>query len=381
MRYEWDVAYANTGQDALNQLAQESFDVVVSDMCMTEMSGVELLRYVYELYPRIVRIALSGYTDTDIGFQALKFAHQFISKPCDADKLKAAIQRACGMQEIMGNQELQQLVSRMKTVPSLPTLYSELTQEIDSPDASPGKIGQIIARDIGMSAKILQLANSAFFGLSGHISSPAQAVVLLGLDTIRSLVLSVSIFDQFNKSILERLSLHNLWNHSLTVATFSRCIVQGILANRKEADNAFIAGILHDIGKLILASNFPGQYFIATEVANRKKVGMDEAERSIFGVSHAKVGAYLLGIWGLPAPTVDAVAFHHHPGLYNGEKSLSLTAVHLANTLDYDIYPKNMTGVKPIPDTTYLFDAGLGEDLAPWRDYCKDAVNRGEGYE
>ncbi len=141
--------------------------------------------------------------------------HQFLSKPCDAETLKTTVARVCSMRDLLEDEALIKVVSGIESLPSLPKLYSEVMDEVNSEEGSLNKVGEIISRDSGMSAKILQLVNSAFFGLPRHITSPVRAVHLLGLETVKSLILSVKIFSMFSQSDLADYSVDDLWRHSL----------------------------------------------------------------------------------------------------------------------------------------------------------------------
>jgi len=222
---------------------------------------------------------------------------------------------------------------------------------------------------MGMSAKVLQLVNSTFFGLSQPVSNPAQAVDLLGLDTIKIMVLSVHMFSQYDQSQLDGLSLTEIWAHSVSVGGNAKRIVEAESAGQKLADDAFIAGLLHDAGKLVLATNLPEEYSSVRTLASKKGISLSEAEREVFGTGHAEVGAYLLELWGFPGSITAAIAFHHVPREYPGNNFNPLTAVHAANALAYEAHPARWGPASTI-DHTYLAKLGLTERLSVWRKIC-----------
>lgn len=385
MRHEWEMAFATSGREALEILAQEPFDVIVTDMRMPGMGGVDLLQEVMRRHPNVVRIVLSGQAEREAIARAVGPAHQFLSKPCDAETLRSTLARACALGDLLADKRLKQLVSRMETLPSLPSLYCEIMRELESPKASAKTIGQIVEQDIGMSAKVLQLVNSAFFGLPQRVSSPAQAVVLLGLDTIRMLVLSVGIFAQFDQSRLRALSLTTLWDHSLTVAAFAKRIAENASTDRRIIDHAFTAGLLHDVGKLVLAASLPQEYAASLALAEKEGTGLSKAEQTVIGASHADVGAYLLGLWGLPEPIVVATAFHDIPPKYLDKDFSPLTAVYVANLLAHERFPQHVAGRQVIPEPEYLDRLGLAARLPLWRQICfetaravEDTASNGE---
>ncbi|MFQ5753214.1 MAG: response regulator, partial [bacterium] len=197
MRNEWQMEFALCGQKALEIMSQTPFDMIVSDMRMPGMDGAELLNEVMQRYPDIVRIILSGQASKEEIIKSIGPTHQYLPKPCDAEKLKATIARAFAQHDLLKDRKLKELVSRMKSLPSLPSLYLELQKELQSLEVTMAKVGEIISKDVGMTAKILQLINSAYFGLPVHVSSAVHAAKLLGPEIIKSLVLSVQIFSMF----------------------------------------------------------------------------------------------------------------------------------------------------------------------------------------
>ncbi len=364
LRSEWDMAFAPDGPTALTMMAEQPFDVVVTDMRMPGMDGAEVLTQVMERWPSAVRIVLSGQSDTETILRSVGPTHQFLAKPCDAETLRDTVQRACALRELLADQLLTEVAAEIDSLPSLPTLYLRIVEAVRHPDTSVAEVGRLIAGDLGMSAKVLQLVNSAFFGIRRHVASPQQAVALLGLDTIRALVLHGQVFKQFPRSVLKRFSLQALEHHCITVGAYARRLAQLESAPQRVVDNAFMAGLLHDVGKLLLAANLPDVYEEAMRLCDEEGCTPLEAEREVFGASHAEVGAYLLGLWGLADPIVEAVAFHHQPGRCLGRGFEPLTAVHVANAVE-------LAGAgEPPVDLEYLTRLGLAERLPDWLAAC-----------
>jgi putative nucleotidyltransferase with HDIG domain len=371
MRHEWDMTFVESGQQALELLTHAPFDVVVSDMCMPGMDGAQLLTEVMERYPHIVRIVLSGHSDHAMVLRSVGTAHQYLAKPCESGMLKATVAHVCGLRDVMANERLQRLVSGMKTLPSLPTLYHEVLEVMDAPDGSLDKVGKIIARDMGMTAKILQLVNSAFFGLRQHVSSPTQAVKRLGLDMVRCLILSVGIFSHFDQAQLRALSLEALWQHSLATGVCARSLAEMENCDRKMVETAAMAGLLHDVGKLIFAANLPEQYGEALALVQAQKMTMYDAEWATLEATHAEAGAYLLGLWGLPDAIIEALALHHCPQV-SPERSFGLlTVVHVANAL---AHAGAATETAVPVDHEYLAALGLSHRLADWQAHCRTVL-------
>lgn len=374
-REQWEMAFAASGPEALSQMEETPFDVVVSDMRMPGMDGAQLLTEVRQRYPATVRIVLSGHSDLELVMKAVGPTHQYLTKPCDVNELKATVERAVALRSMLSSDGLRTLVAGLHSVPSLPTLYQQIVQALRSPDVSLSAIGTIVGRDPGMTAKILQLVNSAFFGLGRPVASPGQAVSFLGLDTIRALVLSVDVFEQFDPKKIRAFRLESLWQHSLSVGTLAKTIATAESAIKRIREESLLAGLLHDIGKLILVANLPHEYDVAQALAVRERMCMVDAQTQVFGCSHPEVGAYLLRIWGIPDEVVEAVAFHHRPSESPADHFTALTAVHAANALEAIVPPTDPARCPQAMDTGYLEYLGLVDRVDEWRVLGEGASN------
>jgi putative nucleotidyltransferase with HDIG domain len=368
MRSEWEMEFALSGESALEILKDKSFDVVVTDMRMPGMDGCHLLERVRNLHPQTVRIILSGHSDKDLILSSVGLTHQFLSKPCDGETLKTTIARACTMRELLEDESLVSVVSKIESLPSLPALYREVVEEVNSQDASLEKVAEIVSRDAGMSAKLLQLVNSAFFGLPTDVSSILRAVSLLGLGTIKTLILSVKIFSQFDRPGLPPIS--SLWSHSISTGMIARRIASHEDLGQKRIDEAFMAGLLHDVGKLILLDRFPEKCRETSATASSSGCQLWEAERKVLGTTHAQIGAYLMGIWGLSESLVEAIAFHHCPSTCSNSSIGTLTVVHLANSIEHCECGKKSSNSL---DLHYLEKLGIAERLGASYSTISDA--------
>lgn len=332
MRLEWDMHFAEGPERALRELEAQQFHVVVTDMRMPNMDGAALLERVLAHDPGIARIILSGQTDKEAALRSTGTAHQFLAKPCEAEDLKRAVQRACQLRDLMKDNRIQRVVSGLGALPSLPEIYQELTAEMESDEMSLKRVGDIVARDIALTAKILQLVNSAFFGLPRHVKDVAQAISFLGAETIRSLVLSTSVFKSFEGES-RGFSPEALWNHSFAVGSVALAIAKAESPDKEVADEALQAGMLHDIGQLIVATGAPELFGEIVAAADQDGKAMHEAELAVLGCEHAQIGAYLMGLWGLPDGIVEAIAYHHNPEAVPTIEFAPHAAVHAANQL------------------------------------------------
>lgn len=365
-RKVWDMHFANSGAEAIAALEADTFDVVVSDMRMPGIDGAELLNQISQLYPNTVRLVLSGQSEHEKIFRAIGPAHQFLSKPCEPEVLVNTIERACGLQGKLHSQTLKDLTSQLTIMPSLPRAYKDLVLELESDTASLKRVSEKIGSDIGMTARVLQLVNSSFFGLPQQVESPHHAVSLLGVDIIRGLVLSVNVFSKFDSVEVEGFSLEGMVDHSLAVATVARCIAETHTKEVQVVNDTFIAGMMHDVGKLVLAANLPERYAEAIRIANEEGISISEAETRVFGASHAEVGGYLLGLWGLPNPIIEAVTFHHRPSDSLSNEFYPLAAIHVANRLQHYEAPDEGTQLQEDFDHEYMTRIGLSVNIDDW---------------
>jgi len=226
LRQEWDMVFVGSGAEAMTVLAQTACDVVVSDMRMPGMDGIQLLTQVMERFPLTVRIILSGYADSSMILKAVGPVHQYLAKPCDAATLQVTVARACALRALLADPTLQGLVAGMQTLPSLPTLYLEVLDASLDPRGSLERVGDIMSRDISMTARMLQLVNSAFFGLPRAISNPVEAAMFLGTGTLKALVLSIQTFTQFPRPDIQLVNQDNLWQHSWKTGVFAKTICE-----------------------------------------------------------------------------------------------------------------------------------------------------------
>jgi HD-like signal output (HDOD) protein len=333
MRNDWDIQFVSSGSDALEALSQDSYDAIISDMRMPRMDGVELLESVKERHGDVVRIVLSGQASKDAVLRSVAPAHQFLSKPCNLQELKDRLNQAFCSRDLLRNQPLASIVSRMRSLPSLPALYVELTEALQSENTSLRQIEEIIERDIGMATKILQLANSAFIAAHGRVSSLHEALSLIGAETVRSLTLSIHVFSQSSREPATAAHYSALWVHSVAVAALAQRVAMQETKNKAVSDEAFTTGLIHDVGKIVLLSELPNEYRRVIQEADGSPQSFHEMEMKQLGCTHGQVGAYLMSVWGLPSTIVQAVEYHDHPSELEGKDFAPLTAVHCADVI------------------------------------------------
>lgn len=369
MRSEWQLEFLPGGPEALEAMARQPFDVVVTDMRMPGMDGAQLLEELKERFPSTVRMALSGQSDQATILRAVGPTHQYFSKPCDAEELKQKIRHTLALRDLLDNPALKEAVSRLEMVPCLPALHASLSSVLQSPNCSITEASGVIVRDIGMTAKLLQLVNSAFLGTPSQVVSSRKAAALIGIDSLRTLMLSLHLFVPLETGLTEELA--QVWDHGFATGTIAQAITESQNCGPKAAEAAFTAGLLHDIGKLVLASACSEEYEFALRSRAEKNISTTESEFEVFRSTHAQVGAYLLGLWGLPDSIVEAVAWHHEPAQVKPASFSPLIAVHVASILHNRRQPTASPVENEVLDEQLLADLGLKEQLAVWTQTCE----------
>lgn len=379
---EWDVTTAAHAEEALAIMRDVRFDIVVSDLRMPGMDGVQFFHEVRAQHPQASRIILSGLSDQKEIAECLGETHQFLAKPFDGKTLKATLKRLCGLDAYLQSEKLRTLATQLDQLPSFPSLYLDIMHELATENPAIENIANIIAQDPAMTAKILQVANSAASGLARRVGSPFDAVQYIGTGMVRALALSAHVFSAFEKSELQDFAIARLWDHALKTARLARQMLRDAGAAPSEVEDAYTAGMLHDIGKLALAANVPEQFQRALALARTAQIPLHQAEEEVFGATHAGVGAYVLGLWGLPASIVEAVAFHHAPSQGNTEQFGPLGAVHIASALEHQLCGDEPASPLTKIETAFLAATGTTQKLAGWQATASGlfaAQGKGEG--
>jgi len=309
-RREWDMVFALGGPAGLEQIESSKFDVVVTDMRMPVIDGAALLTRVKQLQPHAVRVVLSGQTDAQTALKSVFTAHQFLAKPCDTEKLRNVVKRCCGLNDLLSGEELKSLAANVSVLPSAPTAYLAISKVLADPNAGIADVARIVEREPVLCAKVLQVANSAFFGLPRAVSSISQAATYLGTLALRDLTLAMETLAAVQSARLP-VACHSAFQlNALAVGLLGR---RWFATERRKGDDAFVAGMLRDMGHLVL-------------------VGRDPGAPSAFE-QHAALSAYLLGLWGIPHSVLEAVAFHEHPEKVEHESLEVMDVVHLMDAV------------------------------------------------
>jgi HD-like signal output (HDOD) protein len=327
---QWETLFVPSGEAALDQLERQRIDVLITDMRMPRMDGLSLLRRVKERFPAVVRIALSGYLEEETALHAAQVAHQFIAKPCSRDSITCALDRVWRLQQQLDDRELQGLIGGAIGLPARPVIYGRLTEMFASGEASVDQSAQLVEQDVGLSAKLLHWVHSAFGAPAQHIASVSAAAHRLGVSRIEFLVLSAEGVDERQAPDAPGWSIDDLYYRSLRVAELA---MEMLATDPVVAQDAFVAGMLHDVGQLVLWGKAEASFRECLAQSRRADEPLHLVERRLRGFTHAEIGAYLLGLWGLPYSIVDAVANHHSSEACAGHGLDVASAVLLASLL------------------------------------------------
>jgi putative nucleotidyltransferase with HDIG domain len=331
-RADWEFTFCHGPRMALEAMALEPYSVIVTNS-MAGGVGASLLEFARDLFPEAVRIMVCPPSQQHDMLCAHGAAHQYLSEPVDSATFRETVARASALGARLTKPGLKALVSKITVLPSLPTIYVDLVQELRRRDASVSRVAELIGHDVGMTAKILHLVNSSFFGLAVHVKDVPHAASLLGLNALKPLVLSAAVFQELATGRVPVALAEQVFEHSLAVGSLARRLAEAQGLPRLEVDDAMLGGVLHDVGKLVLADHFGPEYGQVCLAAERAELALLSAELDQFDASHADVGGYLLGLWGLPQRLVEAVAWHHDPCALEMIRFTPLTAVHVANAL------------------------------------------------
>jgi putative nucleotidyltransferase with HDIG domain len=329
-----EVHTAGTGQEALKLLSQKTFEVVVSDLAMPGMDGMAFLNEVVRDYPESARIVVSGFADRLKVAECLTIGHRFFSKPLDFKILAALLKRICKYSYLVRDEAVRRMVCGSAALPTPPETYLKLNETLSSPYTNLDDVGKIVEQDAGLSTKLLHIVNSAQFGISRQIVTPTEAVQILGIEVLRALMLGVKAFSYYDENPFVKTTFKDLWHHSLDVAVAARKLAVLEKLDAEACEECFLAGLLHDIGKLILAANAEGRYELVLDLSKKAAIPLHQAEIGIFSCTHAQIGAYLLALWGVPDTVIRAVELHHSLERAKLTGFDALLAVHVAQNLE-----------------------------------------------
>lgn len=361
-----ELVLTDSAEGAARILSSETCDVIVTDARLPDMDGRELLARVRESWPLTMRILMTSESEDGVVSSLLAAAHQLLNKPVSPLQLLEAVQAASRLRFLLMNERLRQVVHRMEHLPVVPKAYLDLTRALVDENTSTQSLAGILSQDMSLTTGILKLINTPYFGLSRKVNDMVQAVSILGVKLIRGLVLTDRVFKTLDPDMYPGFDTEKLWAHCLDVARCCRAVVREDGGDGKAMDDAFLAGLLHDVGKIVLAEGCPGEFIRILLLAQARNAPLVDLEEDELGVTHAEVGAYLLGLWGFTEPVVIAIAQHH--GNKNGPALSHLAAVlHVVDVEMHNRYVRT-SGYAPHALAPTLLDGqGWNETLEKWK--------------
>jgi len=376
LRDEWDIHFADGGAKALELMASLPMDVIVTDMHMPGMSGAELLAEVRTLYPDTIRIVLSGHAETDAVMQTFGIAQQYLTKPCDQQLIRTTVKRALALRQQVGIQIAKDAMGSLSSLPALPAVYQQLVGCLKAPDATLADVAAIVREDIAMTVAILKVVNSAYFGLAKPITAIERAVSFLGINAIMALVLQHDLFGTGRVlPAIPGFDPQTLRRKSMRTAAIARRIAREEVSSQSQEDDAFLAGLLHHVGKLSLAAALPDRYVEVGRLATERGLLWRDAEREILQTTHAEVGAYLLGLWGFHDSVIDAVLFHDNPSQASSSEWGLPGIVHVAGVMASNPQLEDPDDPRGGMEVGYLADRGLVGRWSVWRTACREILD------
>jgi HD-like signal output (HDOD) protein len=358
----WDWFIAPNATAARDQLGKRQWDAVVA--ALGSEQDLALLTEVCNSYPEVVRIGVSGQSTAKN--QRISCVQQTISSLLDLAQLDIAVERSCRLRDLLQGERICSIVGKVEELPSAPTVFVKLMETFDQPEASIGDVAGIIEGDAAISAKLLQIVNSCIFRTSHDIATVRMAASFLGLEVVKNLVLSLGVFKAFeNLPPIAEFSLEEMQAHSRLTAA----IAQRLGLSKEAQDAAVVASLLHDIGKLVLAYKMPNRFARLLASAKSKQEPLYRVEEELWGITHAEVGAYLLGLWGLPIQVTEAIAYHHTPAAVPHCGFDTISAVYVANLLAHECDESVEVGELDLP---FLKAVGVAAQVPAWKEIARE---------
>lgn len=363
---QWEVFYAQSPGEALEQLDQDTIDVLITEVRLSAIDSELFLRSFLKKHPHAARIVLTGYTSWDAIFKFAGLAHQLLAKPWSDQTLIETLHRADLISGMLANDKLKRRLHLIENFPSIPAVYLELTEKLQTSDTSVQEVGEIIIRDPSLTLKLLQIVNSPYYGLPMPVTDPQKAVALLGLDIVKGFVLTSGLFSHYERKSVAGLRIEALWQHSLSTANIVRQIAKKENLTKEVSEASFIASLLHDVGKIIIAANFPNEFQEVCRRSASTDIPHWQVERQVLGATHAEIGAYLLGLWGLPMTVIQAVYEHHQPNVKEHTQIDQTALVHIANAIEKTTM-KEADARRLDLDPHYIAHLHLNDSILEWQ--------------
>jgi len=364
---DWDVQGFTDANQALEAVKAKAPDLVLSDQRMPIMPGSDFLEQVRALSPTTLRIIMSGHVAMD-KLTMITSAHQYLAKPFSPTALADLVKRSFAARERILDPGLLTVITGLRSIPSLPQVHQSLLRELEDGQTAVAAIARLIGDDPGLSLKVLHLANSPLFGSGQTVTDPMEAVICLGTDMLGAIVLSQSMFRHYEKVRRPEMDLGRVWTHCWETARLAQHICREMGLRAKRGEEAFLAGLMHEIGRFILIDNFPEPFKTACDRARQTRSSLAVCLREVFQASPAQAGAYILELWGLPAPVIGAIGSLDNPEADGANPFSIKSALYIADHIASGKFPPDSFSVEEWK-VDYLKSAGCAERIPEWEKF------------
>lgn len=341
-------------EQALDFLRQQSAEIIISDMRMPVMSGIEFLSHASLLAPESFRMILSGYEDKKVVLDALNkgLAQNFIMKPWDDRTFRELIGETLQLISTMRSNKLNSLLSSFTDIPLTSKFSLSFLRMIEIDTLQLNEVVQHVESNPSLLTKVLRVANSVFASPRNRIETIREAIMFIGLDYLTGLIVSLDVYHSVGKAQSAEIEtlMENLWSRSIQRALIAKDIAEKV-PGFTDAPLLYIASMLQDIGMIVLLASVPDQYKRYNELTLRNEQNSLEVEQMIFSISHEKVGEMLLRVWNFPSLIIEAISRHHSTDTA-GDSFLELMQIAM---------------VISEPERTIIHDPKLNEQIAYWK--------------
>ncbi|HPY96946.1 MAG TPA: response regulator [Candidatus Cloacimonadota bacterium] len=343
-------------------LIQKDLDIIIINKDVESISYLDFLHKIKESYPYLVRILVADEWSKELIIKTNNLVHLIIEKSFMSETLVDTIIRAIQLQKLLENKNLSRLINSFDELPIMQNTYIELLHLLKSPDVPLKKIADLIAKDYSLTARTLQVSNMSIFTHIGRINNVQNAVVFLGTNVLKAIVLYLQVFNFESENLQAVKTIKALESHSTKVAEFAKTCAQYYKCSNEIQDHTFTASLLHDIGKFIVVTK-TNKWDNITCYAAENGLSINQAEKDILGTTHAEIGAYLLNLWGFPTSVVNAVAYHHNPSKAKNNTLGPLTFVHLSEAFISGDSLDHEDNIYHYLDLEYLNNVNIDGDL------------------
>jgi len=371
---DWESLNCTNGKEGLEALENSSIAAILCCEKLPDMTGLEMLEKASGHYSDTIRLLFMSEVNPRVVRESSAYIDQHLSFSTQPEAVVKTLENSLNLRKLLINDQLRSTIDSIESLPSLPETYNKIVAELKSENVSIRNISELVSKDISITAKLLQMVNSAYFGLSTRVESVLHATNLLGLNTVQSIVLSAGVFDQFEAPKVKNYSVESIYNRSIAVGAKARLLAHAFGLAPRYSEDALLSGMLHDIGKLVMLRDFSDEFAEIIEIAVSDSIPINIAQEKIMGTNDAAIGGYLLARWGLSDSIVEAVTLHYTPSNCPNPLLNALTAVHVAFAMDLDEEKNIRDDSVSSADKEYLKKIGIAEQMPSFRGFCAGAV-------